>query len=144
MDATQTSEKLDNDFDTWEDRNVPIEQKKEMLAEYIKDKMKAANLRSSQLAKEANKQPSEITKWLSGKHNFTIESLFLLEKVLDLPIINLGHLEKALRSKAKLAKVSCADGVFRKSIFDEINLNKIATCVENNRMGVVGKIVNQN
>lgn len=79
---------LDDEID------LPFEIKKEKLASLIRDKMNAANLKNSDLASKMNKRPSEITRWLSGKHNFSIESIFLLEKALECQIISLSSLEK--------------------------------------------------
>ena len=33
------------------------------------------------------KRPSEVTKWLSGNHNFTLETISLIEKNLDITLI---------------------------------------------------------
>lgn len=41
----------------------------------IADAMSAQNISKVDLAKKMRKSPSEVTKWLSGTHNFTIDSL---------------------------------------------------------------------
>ena len=48
----------------------------------IADAMKAVGLSKSQFARKMGKSPSEITKWLSGTHNFTIDSLQEISAVL--------------------------------------------------------------
>jgi len=61
--------------------------KRMLLAARIDDARKARNLSKKQLAQAMGKQPSEITKWLSGTHNFTIDTLFDLERVLKTTLI---------------------------------------------------------
>jgi len=55
-------------------------------ASRIADAMKAAGLSKSQFARKMGKSPSEITKWLSGTHNFTIDSLQEISAVLGVEI----------------------------------------------------------
>jgi transcriptional regulator with XRE-family HTH domain len=71
--------------------SLPKEMKKELLAKYIREKMQKARLRSNDFADKVNKRPSEITKWLSGNHNFTVETLFEIEEKLGIKIINLSE-----------------------------------------------------
>ena len=52
----------------------------------IADAMQAAGLSKSQFARKMGKSPSEITKWLSGTHNFTIDSLQEISAVLGVEI----------------------------------------------------------
>lgn len=42
------------------------------------------------LARELGKKESEISKWMSGTHNFTIKTLAKIESVLDEPIIQVS------------------------------------------------------
>jgi len=70
---------------------TPKDIKKYLLAKYIKEKIQTARLRSNEFAGRVNKRPSEITKWLSGNHNFTIETLFEIEEHLGITIINLSE-----------------------------------------------------
>ena len=57
----------------------------------IADAMKAAGLNKSQFARKMGKSPSEITKWLSGTHNFTIDTLVSIEAALGAPILQVYH-----------------------------------------------------
>ena len=41
------------------------------------------------LAEKLNKRPSEISKWLSGTHNFTIYTLYDIAKTLNVEVIDL-------------------------------------------------------
>ncbi len=47
-----------------------------------------------ELAAQMGKRPSEITKWLSGTHNFTADTLFDLEAKLDIRLLNVEEQPK--------------------------------------------------
>lgn len=64
-------------------------EKKMLLAAKIEDAMKAKGWKNKDFAKALKKQPSEITKWLSGTHNFTVETLWEIERVLDIELVAL-------------------------------------------------------
>jgi len=57
--------------------------KRMMLAVEIDNARMEKNWSKKELAIKMGKRPSEITKWLSGTHNFTTDTLFNLEKLLD-------------------------------------------------------------
>ena len=64
---------------------------KMLLAAKIADAMKAKGWKNKRLLKAMGKNnPSEITKWLSGTHNFTVETLVELENVLNVKLLNLN------------------------------------------------------
>lgn len=52
--------------------------------------MKEKGLSKKQLADAIGKRPSEITRWLSGEHNFTISTLAMLSSYFGQPIITVG------------------------------------------------------
>jgi transcriptional regulator with XRE-family HTH domain len=64
-------------------------EKRMLLAARIDEVIKAKGWKQKDLAKALKKSPSEISKWLSGTHNFTSDSLFDLEHVLNTCLINL-------------------------------------------------------
>jgi len=70
-------------------QNLSSEQKKGLLAKRLKQKMKAENIKGTNLAGKLGRSPSEISKWLSGNHNFTIETLFSLEEELGISLVNI-------------------------------------------------------
>lgn len=49
--------------------------------------MKEKGLSKKQFAESIGKRPSEITRWLSGEHNFTIATLAMLSTFFGQPII---------------------------------------------------------
>lgn len=52
--------------------------------------MKEKGLSKKQLADAIGKRPSEITRWLSGEHNFTISTLAKLSSFFGQPIITIA------------------------------------------------------
>lgn len=49
--------------------------------------MKEKGLSKKQFAEAIGKRPSEITRWLSGEHNFTISTLSMLSIFFGKPIV---------------------------------------------------------
>ncbi len=88
--------KQNNIVDELLDSISPAEQSKTdarmMLAAKLADAMKAKNWKNKDLLKEVGKDnPSIITKWLSGTHNFTVDTLVDLENALDVKLLDLGR-----------------------------------------------------
>lgn len=52
--------------------------------------MQERGLNKKQLAEALGKRPNEITRWLSGEHNFTISTLAMLSTFFGKSIINVG------------------------------------------------------
>ncbi len=52
--------------------------------------MKEKDLNRKQLAEALGKRPNEVTRWLSGEHNFTIATLAMLSTFFGKPIISVG------------------------------------------------------
>ena len=52
--------------------------------------MKERGLTKKQFAEALGRRPSEITKWLSGQHNFTIATLAMISTFFGKPIITVG------------------------------------------------------
>lgn len=72
--------------------SVPQEIKQEVRLSFdISDRidllMRERGLSKKQFAAAIGKRPSEITKWLSGQHNFTIATIAMLSSFFGKPII---------------------------------------------------------
>jgi antitoxin component HigA of HigAB toxin-antitoxin module len=52
--------------------------------------MRERGLSKKQLADAIGKRPSEITRWLSGEHNFTIATIGMLSTFFGKPIISVS------------------------------------------------------
>jgi transcriptional regulator with XRE-family HTH domain len=59
------------------------------LAARLDDLITARGWGKSEFAEKVNKNPSEITKWLSGTQNFTIDTLAEIGIVLNMPVSEL-------------------------------------------------------
>lgn len=52
--------------------------------------MRERGLNKKQFAEALGKRPNEITRWLSGEHNFTISTIAMLSTFFGKPIISIG------------------------------------------------------
>ena len=73
---------------------VPAQVKEEInLSFAISNKidflMHEQGLSKKQLADKIGKRPSEVTRWLSGEHNFTIATIAMLSTFFGKPIITI-------------------------------------------------------
>ena len=66
---------------------------KMLLSAKIDEARKAKNWSQTKFAEEMKKQPSEISKWLSGTHNFTSDTLWDIEEKLGIELIALKSRE---------------------------------------------------
>lgn len=60
------------------------------ISDRIDALMRQKGLSKKQFAEALGRRPSEITKWLSGQHNFTIATLAMLSSFFGQPIITVG------------------------------------------------------
>lgn len=72
---------------------VPADIRQEVALEVaisnrINELMMRRGLSKLEFAQALGKRPSEITKWLSGQHNFTIRTLSLLSAFFGEPLIS--------------------------------------------------------
>ena len=68
---------------------------KMLLAKRIDEARQKAGLTKKDFANMLNKTPSVISRWLSGTHNFTIDTLWDIEKALNVELINLYESKSA-------------------------------------------------
>lgn len=69
-----------------------------LLAARIADAMEAKGWNNKMLMEAMGKKnPSEISRWLSGTHNFTVETLIDLGRVLEINFLNLSEKEVAVQ-----------------------------------------------
>ncbi|MDO4161290.1 MAG: helix-turn-helix transcriptional regulator [Prevotellaceae bacterium] len=76
--------------------SIPQEQKAQFdlsfgLAERISEVLKEKGLSQKDFAKLLNKRESEVSKWLTGRHNFTTKTISLIEATLDCKLIEIVH-----------------------------------------------------
>ena len=58
-----------------------------MIADIIHELLQKRGLKQKDLAERMNKKESEISKWMRGTHNFTLETISQIEAVLGEPIL---------------------------------------------------------
>jgi transcriptional regulator with XRE-family HTH domain len=73
------------------------------LAAKIDDVLQARGLTNAEFAFMMGKKPSEISRWLSGTHNFTTETLWEIERVLCIQLLVSSPMEPdAAKERAEL------------------------------------------
>lgn len=60
------------------------------ISKRIEELMHENGLNKKKFAEALGRRPSEITKWLSGEHNFTIGTLAMLSAYFNRPIIDIS------------------------------------------------------
>lgn len=60
------------------------------ISNRINDLMEKRGLSKMAFAQALGKRPSEITKWLSGQHNFTIKTLSMLSTFFGEPLVSVS------------------------------------------------------
>lgn len=61
--------------------------RKMRIASIIADTLTEKGMAKKEFAQKVGRKPSEITKWLSGTHNFTLDTLTDIEQVLNIKLI---------------------------------------------------------
>ena len=61
------------------------------IVDRIHDILEEKGLKQKDLDLRIGKIEAEISKWMSGTHNFTIDTLVSIENALDAPIVEIYH-----------------------------------------------------
>lgn len=74
---------------------IPAEQKAEFelsfdIAERISEILKEKGLTQKDFARMLHKRDSEVSKWLTGRHNFTTQTIAKIQTALDCNIISIA------------------------------------------------------
>lgn len=75
---------------------IPAEQKAEFelsfgIAERLSEILKEKGLTQKDFARMLNKRDSEISKWLTGRHNFTTQTIARIQTALKCNLIQIAH-----------------------------------------------------
>ena len=75
---------------------IPEEQKAEFelsfgIAERISEILTMKNLTQKDFANQLHKRESEISKWMTGRHNFTMQTIAKIEIALGCKLISIAH-----------------------------------------------------
>ncbi len=74
------------------------------LALRIDKAMKSKGWSQKEFAAAMHKKPSEISRWLSGTHNFTTDTLWHIEQVLDIRLLTAPQTTSDLSSEGDLLR----------------------------------------
>ena len=85
------SEIIDSILDSIDNVNACKVETKIIIAAQIDIGMIASGLDKNKFAKLMKQDVSVITTWLSGTHNFSIDTIIDIEQVLDIQIININE-----------------------------------------------------
>ena len=75
------------------------------IVDRIHEVLRMKNLSQKDLAVLLDKKESEVSKWMSGTHNFTLKTLLRIEDVLGFPIIKVINKEKSREKQPMLLVV---------------------------------------
>lgn len=79
---------------------------KREVARKIQAAMEGKGISKAQLADSMGKSRSEVTKWLSGSHNFTIETLAQLSDVLEMDLYLCGKVVDGYLKNQEIAELN--------------------------------------
>jgi transcriptional regulator with XRE-family HTH domain len=97
---TYTSKLIDDLLDSIDPLDQEKVDAKMLLAAKLADAMKAKNWKKQDLLWAVGKDnPSIITKWLSGTHNFTVDTLIELQHALGIKLLDLVDQEETVMAK---------------------------------------------
>jgi hypothetical protein len=94
-----------------------------MLSARIAEALKTKGWNKGQLAKALDKNPSIITRWLSGTHNFTSDTLSDIQQVLDIQLLVRNDNEQ----NAVVTGYSFLAPDFQRAILRETDWNALIT-----------------
>ena len=88
-------------------KEEPLERKRArtsmLLAAIIIKALRVRKWNKLEFAKQVNKKPSVITKWLSGTHNFTSDTLSDIEHILGIQLFNCDQGDNEITFKAAIS-----------------------------------------
>jgi transcriptional regulator with XRE-family HTH domain len=110
---------------------------KQAIADRIKSRLKDINLSRLEFAELSKVQPSIVTRWLSGTHNFTSDTLARIESVLNFKILH-TYMESELNLKKTTAHVVVASTDERSSGIAGYYSNYTAAAINTKGVGCYG------
>lgn len=93
--------------------------RKMLLAAKIYDAMKAKGWNQKTFAEKMGKQPSEISKWLSGTHSFTSDTLWSIGDMLGVDLLPVNNQVRG-KEEAPINLLHSLDEEEIESVFDFI------------------------
>jgi transcriptional regulator with XRE-family HTH domain len=106
------------------------------IVDRIHEILSSKNLDQKDLAALLDKQESEISKWMSGTHNFTIKTITRIEKVLGSTIVKVLRKENKIQNHPTLFLVA--------KDYAHINQGKIVNIGESQEIEIYQKFQKPN
>lgn len=98
-----------------QEKRTPAEfektKKRMLLAARIQDAIKAKGLSYKQFALMMDQYESVVSKWLSGTHNFTADTLFDIEEKLGIKLVSFSEVETIVVERKYIAIVQSGNKV---------------------------------
>lgn len=95
------------------------------LAVKIAEALRSRGLTKQEFAFMMGKKPSEVTRWLSGTHNFTTETLWQMERVLRIQLLTSSPPEEHIEKEQQELKEFIANEV-QKALTKFMSRKKLA------------------
>jgi ribosome-binding protein aMBF1 (putative translation factor) len=95
------------------------------LAVKIAEALRSRGLTNQEFAFMMGKKPSEVTRWLSGTHNFTTETLWQMERVLRIQLLTSSPPEEHIEKEQQELKEFIANEV-QKALTKFMSKKKLA------------------
>ena len=99
--------------------------KRMKLAAQIDNVLMSRGLTNQEFAFMMGKKPSEITRWLSGTHNFTTETLWEIERVLKIQLLTSSMPDEKVVNEMEDFRTFIADEV-QKALMKFLSKRKLA------------------
>jgi transcriptional regulator with XRE-family HTH domain len=99
--------------------------KRMKLAAQIDNVLMSRGLTNQEFAFMMGKKPSEITRWLSGTHNFTTETLWEIERVLKIQLLTSSTPDEKVVNEMEEFRTFIADEV-QKALMKFLSKRKLA------------------
>jgi ribosome-binding protein aMBF1 (putative translation factor) len=95
------------------------------LAVKIAEALRSRGLTNQEFAFMMGKKPSEVTRWLSGTHNFTTETLWQMERLLRIQLLTSSPAEEHIEKEQQELKEFIANEV-QKALTKFMSRKKLA------------------
>ena len=116
-----SSQAIDNIFNALSAEELKRTEQKMLLAAKIEDGINRKKWKKSEFAEKIGKSPSEVSKWLSGTHNFTADTLWDIEMVLGIKLISIEEdKELTIKYQPLVFHVQSEVGAEIESVFDKM------------------------
>lgn len=87
------------------------------ISDRIRDVLETKGISQKELAKLLNKRESEVSKWLKGTHNFTLETIAKIGIALDTKLFYVPTTTKSIESLSETIK--CFEDLYKQKSSDE-------------------------